>query len=235
MILAAIDNVQTDPQSLHHGRARTAQVMRCPVTVLAVGKHQGIVVTPSGKGLAVFEPGLAITDLFTHHLYAHMPIILLFRKAPLRISCKGFEFLKEMQGEGGEEDMVVLFLAASAFDIFAGEEPGLPVQIDLFPFGLQQLANPAQRAQTDLEQRAAFLSLEAVCRRIFARWRGCCNRRSFVGSGCAVPTAPPGKGCGFFPLRRRQGIRGAMLTCSVGSPSTSGARQGWRFLAQLNI
>jgi hypothetical protein len=42
-----------------------------------------------------------------------------------------------MQGEGGEEDMVVLFLAASAFDVFTGEEPRLQVQIDIFPFGLQ--------------------------------------------------------------------------------------------------
>jgi hypothetical protein len=40
--------------------------------------------------------------------------------------------------------MVVLFLAAGAFDIFTGEEPALPFQIDIFPFGLEQLANPAQ-------------------------------------------------------------------------------------------
>ncbi|MNO83979.1 hypothetical protein D3C76_753070 [compost metagenome] len=71
--------------------------------------------TPSGEGLAVFEPGLAIADLFAHHFHVHMPIILLVRKAPLGVSRQGLEFLKEMQGEGGEEDMVVLFLAASAF------------------------------------------------------------------------------------------------------------------------
>ncbi len=118
MILAAVDDVQADPQGLHHGRARTAKVMRRPVAVLAVGKDQGIVVTPPGEGLAVFEPGLAIADLFTHHFHVHMPIIHLVRKAPLRVSRQGFEFLKEMQGEGGEEDMVVLFLAPSAFDFF---------------------------------------------------------------------------------------------------------------------
>lgn len=47
MVLAAIDDVQADPQGLHHGRARAAQIMRGPVTVLAVGKDQGVVVTPS--------------------------------------------------------------------------------------------------------------------------------------------------------------------------------------------
>ncbi|MNG00724.1 hypothetical protein D3C84_836690 [compost metagenome] len=47
MVLAAVDDVQADPQSLHHGRARAAQVMRRPVAVLAVGKDQGVVVTPS--------------------------------------------------------------------------------------------------------------------------------------------------------------------------------------------
>ncbi|MNP56829.1 hypothetical protein D3C76_1515890 [compost metagenome] len=47
MVLAAIDDVQADPQSLHHGRAGAAQIMWRPVTVLAVGKHQRVVVTPS--------------------------------------------------------------------------------------------------------------------------------------------------------------------------------------------
>ncbi|MNR62079.1 hypothetical protein D3C85_1840000 [compost metagenome] len=62
-----------------------------------------------------------------------------------------------MQGEGREEDMVVLFFAPGAFDVFTGEEPGLPVQIDIFPFGLQQLANPTQGAQADPERELGFL------------------------------------------------------------------------------
>jgi hypothetical protein len=61
-------------------RAGTAQVMRRPFTVLVVGKGQGIVVTPSGKGVAVFEPGLAITHRFAHHFHVHMPIICLLGK-----------------------------------------------------------------------------------------------------------------------------------------------------------
>ena len=64
MVLAAVDDFQADTQGLHHGRPRTAQVMRSPVAVLAVGKDQGIVIAPSGEGLAVFEPSLAIADLF---------------------------------------------------------------------------------------------------------------------------------------------------------------------------
>ncbi len=83
MVLTAIDNVQTDTQSLHHGRACAAQVMRRPVTVLAVGKDQCIVMTPSGEGFTVFEPGLAVTHLFAHHLHINMLIILLVGKAPL--------------------------------------------------------------------------------------------------------------------------------------------------------
>ena len=130
--------------------------MRRPVAVLAVGKDQRVVVTPSGEGLAVFEPGLAIADLFTHHLYVHMPVVLLVRKAPLGVSRQYLELLKEMQGEGGEQDMVVLFLAPGAFDVLAGEEPGLLVQIDIFPFGLQQLANPAQGAQADPKRELSF-------------------------------------------------------------------------------
>lgn len=47
MILAAIDDVQADTQGLRHARIGTAQVMRRPVTVLTVGKYQGIVMTPS--------------------------------------------------------------------------------------------------------------------------------------------------------------------------------------------
>jgi hypothetical protein len=33
----------------------------------------------------------------------------------------------------------------------------LPVQIDIFPFGLQQLTNPAQGAQADLERELSLL------------------------------------------------------------------------------
>lgn len=51
---------------------------------------------------------------------------------------------------------MVLFLAPSAFDVFTGEEPRLPVQIDIFPFRLQQLANPAQRAQADSKRELSF-------------------------------------------------------------------------------
>ena len=61
-----------------------------------------------------------------------------------------------MQRKGREEDMVVLFLGACVFDVFTGEKPGLLVQIDIFPFGLQQLANPAQRAQADPERELGF-------------------------------------------------------------------------------
>ena len=75
----------------------------------------------------------------------------------MRVSRQGLEFLKEVQGERGEEDMMVLFLAASAFGVFAGNEPGLPVQIDIFPFGLQQFANPAQGAQADPERKLSLL------------------------------------------------------------------------------
>jgi hypothetical protein len=53
--------------------------------------------------------------------------------------------------------MVVLFLAPGAFDVFTGEEPGLLVQVDIFPFGLQQLANPAQGAQADPERELSLL------------------------------------------------------------------------------
>jgi hypothetical protein len=45
-----------------------------------------------------FESGLAIAGLFAHHFHIHMPIILLVRKAPLRVARQGIEFLKEMQG-----------------------------------------------------------------------------------------------------------------------------------------
>lgn len=48
MVLTEIDDVQADTQSRHHGRrVRAAQVMRRPVAVLAVGKLQRVVVTPS--------------------------------------------------------------------------------------------------------------------------------------------------------------------------------------------
>ncbi len=99
---------------------------------------------------------MAIADLFTHHFHVHMPISLLVRKAPLGISREGFQFLKEMQREGGEEDMVVLLLAPGAFDVFAREEPRLLIQIDIFPFGLEQLSNPAQGAQADPERELGF-------------------------------------------------------------------------------
>lgn len=72
MVLVAIDDVQTDTQSLHHGRARAGQLKRCPVTVLALSKDQRIVVTPFGEGLAIFESGLAIAYLFAHHFHVNM-------------------------------------------------------------------------------------------------------------------------------------------------------------------
>ena len=53
--------------------------------------------------------------------------------------------------------MVAWFLAPGAFNVFTGEEPSLPVLIDIFPFGLQQLANPAQGAQADPERELRFL------------------------------------------------------------------------------
>ncbi|VVN56915.1 hypothetical protein PS687_02508 [Pseudomonas fluorescens] len=46
-----------------------------PITILAVGKHQRIVVTLSVKDLTVFEPGLAIGDLFAHNFHVHMPVV----------------------------------------------------------------------------------------------------------------------------------------------------------------
>jgi hypothetical protein len=53
--------------------------------------------------------------------------------------------------------MVVMFLVASAFDVFARHEPGMLVEIDIFPFGLQQLANAAQRAQADPRRELGLL------------------------------------------------------------------------------
>ncbi|MNR33749.1 hypothetical protein D3C85_1514490 [compost metagenome] len=74
--------------------------MGCPVAVLAVCENQGVVVTSSRKGLTVFESGLTITHLFTHHLAVNMPIVLFVWKAPLRMPSQGLELLKEMQSEG---------------------------------------------------------------------------------------------------------------------------------------
>lgn len=88
--------------------------MRRSVAVLAVDKDLRIVMTPSGESPTVFEPGLAIAHLLAHHLYVHMLIIQLVRKPPLGASSQGLELLKEMQREGREEHMVVLFLAAGA-------------------------------------------------------------------------------------------------------------------------
>ena len=73
MILTAIDDVQAALQGLHHGRACAAQVMRRPVTVLAVGKDQRVVMAPPGEGLTIFEPGLTVADLFAHHSHVDMP------------------------------------------------------------------------------------------------------------------------------------------------------------------
>ena len=42
--------------------------MRRPAAVLTVGKDQGVVVTPPGEGVAVFEASLAVTDLLARHL-----------------------------------------------------------------------------------------------------------------------------------------------------------------------
>lgn len=120
--------------------------MRRPVAVLAIGNDQGVFVAPLREGFAIFEPGLTIADLFAHHLYVHISIILLVEKAPLRVSRQDFELLKEMQGEGRQEDMVVLFLAPGGLDILAGDEPSLLVQIDIFPFGLKQFTDPTQRS-----------------------------------------------------------------------------------------
>lgn len=76
-----------------------------------------------------------------------------------------------MQGEGGEEDMVVLFFSV-AFDVFAEEEPGLPVQIDILPFGLEQLTNTAQRAQADPQCQLRFLLLQSNAVVFLARGEG---------------------------------------------------------------
>ncbi|KPU61195.1 hypothetical protein AN403_5022 [Pseudomonas fluorescens] len=56
------------------------------VTVLTVGKHQGVVLTSSREGLTVFESGLAITHRLAYHFHVHMPIILLVGKAPTELS-----------------------------------------------------------------------------------------------------------------------------------------------------
>jgi hypothetical protein len=88
--------------------------------------------TRSSQGLAVFEPSLAIADLFTHNFHVHMPIILLVRKASPGISRQDLEFMKEMQSKRGEEEMVILLLASGAFDVFARDKRGLPVQMTFF-------------------------------------------------------------------------------------------------------
>ncbi|MNG42080.1 hypothetical protein D3C84_1317130 [compost metagenome] len=53
--------------------------------------------------------------------------------------------------------MVILFLAPGAFDVFARDKPGLPVQVDILPFGLKHFADPAQGAQADPECKLGFL------------------------------------------------------------------------------
>lgn len=85
-----------------------------------------------------------------------MLIILLVRKAPLGVAREGLEFLKEMQSEGGEEDMVVLFFASGAFDIFTGEEPGLLVQIDIFHSACSN--SPMRHKVPRLIQSASWVS-----------------------------------------------------------------------------
>ncbi|VVP14745.1 hypothetical protein PS850_03556 [Pseudomonas fluorescens] len=79
--------------------------------------------------------------------------------------------------------MVVLLLAASALTFFTREEPRLPVQIDIFPFGLQQLANPAQRTQADPERELGFFSQRpnAVGFLPVIFWKPLCSSNSSAG------------------------------------------------------
>jgi hypothetical protein len=142
-------------------------------------------VTPSGEGLAIFETGLAIAYLFAHHFHGNMPIILFVGKNTMGCVPSGASVPEKCRGKGGEEDMVVLFLAASAFDIFTGEIPSLLVQSGIFRFGLQQLAYPAQGAQAG-PGRELNLLLKGTNALVFlVSGGGRCNRPSFVGRAIA--------------------------------------------------
>lgn len=56
------------------------------------------------------------------------------------------------------ESLTVFWIGRSptTFDVFAGDEPGLSDQIDIFPFGLQQRTYPTQAAQTDPKRELSF-------------------------------------------------------------------------------
>lgn len=48
---------------------------------------------------------------------------------------------------------MVLLLSPAAFDIRNGYKPNAMFQIDVFPFGLKQLPDPAQRSQADAKRK----------------------------------------------------------------------------------
>ena len=87
MVLAAINNIQTNLQCLHHGSPGASHIMRCPASVLTIGEHQGVVMTTTGEGLTQLELRLPITNLFADDLTVDRPFIIFRREAPGSMAC----------------------------------------------------------------------------------------------------------------------------------------------------
>ena len=78
MVLAQVDNFTADFKFLHHRRARSAQVVRCPLHI----PHYKTVVLNSELQFAcpTLEFHLPVTHLFADRLDAHMPLVILCRE-----------------------------------------------------------------------------------------------------------------------------------------------------------
>ena len=103
------------------------------------------------SGLTTLEAHLPITDLLGDGLEIDVAIALTRRKAPrVRITAsEPVQFLELAQREAREIHLPV----DPGLGVCARHEPGPGFQVDVFPSGLQQLADPASRPEADPERQ----------------------------------------------------------------------------------
>lgn len=100
MVLAAVNNLQADPQLLHQGCSCTAQVVRCPFTFVALAQHQRVVMMTTSKRLAaVLETALPVTDQLADRLGVDVAFLVLAGEAERGMAGFFFQALELVQRE----------------------------------------------------------------------------------------------------------------------------------------
>ena len=138
VILATVDNIQSDANLLHHRGTRAPEIVRRPFAICAVTQYQRVVMAASCEWLAaILELHLPVAYTFGDAFEVDVAGIVGCREKKGCGASEGVQFLELTQGEGRQENVMVLSLSAMSFGVLGWEKPRSFSNIDVTPFGLE--------------------------------------------------------------------------------------------------